>query len=230
MNAASSGLCSSDQGRADCSAALAPVLVVKDLCFAYPGQPPLLSGWSASIGAGLTQLYGDDGSGKSTLLRLLAGRLPAKGELTLARAGSSADLKSYQRSVFFVDPETDEFSDVTAMECTSLLRAGDASFDETGWQSCVEGFSLAPHLAKPMYMLSTGSKRKVWLAAALASGRELTLFDEPTAALDAASIRFFWRALAEMAGRPERAIIVASASRIVSSPLAGCIELAAPSS
>ena len=212
------------------SAAPAPILVVKDLCFAYPGRPPLLSGWNVSIGAGLTQLYGDDGSGKSTLLRLLAGRLPATGELTLARAGSNRDLRSYQRSVFFVDPETDEFNQVTAAECTSLLRAGDARFDETGWQGCVEGFSLAPHLDKPMYMLSTGSKRKVWLAAALASGRELTLFDEPTAALDAASIRFFWRALTEMAGRPERAIVVASATRIVSSPLAGYVELAPPSS
>lgn len=212
------------------SAASAPILVVKDLSFAHPGQPPLVSGWSASIGAGLTQLHGGDGSGKSTLLRLLAARLPAKGELTLARAGSNADLASYQRSVFFVDPETDEFSELTAVECTSLLRDGDARFDETRWQRCVEGFSLAPHLTKRMYMLSTGSRRKVWLAAALASGRELTLIDEPTAALDAASIRFFWRALAEMAGRPGRAVIVASAARIVSSPLAGCIELPPPSS
>ncbi len=212
------------------AAPAAPILVVKDLCFAYPGRPPLLSGWSASIGAGLTQLYGDDGSGKSTLLRLLAGRFPAKGELTLARAGSSADLKSYQRGVFFVDPETDEFNEGTALACTALLRAGDANFDEASWRSCVEGFSLAAHLDKPMYMLSTGSKRKVWLAAGLASGRELTLFDEPTAALDAASIRFFWRALAETAGRPERAVVVASAAQIVSAPLAGYVELAPPPS
>ncbi|MDM0049909.1 ATP-binding cassette domain-containing protein [Variovorax sp. J22R115] len=207
------------------SAASEPILVVKDLCFAYPGHPPLLSGWSASIGAGLTQLYGDDGSGKSTILRLLAGRLAAKGELTLARAGSSRDLKSYQRSVFFVDPATDEFDEVTATDCTSMLRASDAGFDEARWGSCVAGFSLAPHLAKPMYMLSTGSKRKVWLAAALASGRALTLLDEPTAGLDNASIRFLWRALADVAGSSNRAIVVASAARLDAVPLSALIEL-----
>ena len=207
------------------SAASAPILVVKDLCFAYPGQPPLLSGWSASIGAGLTQLYGDDGSGKSTLLRLIAGRLPAKGQLSLAGASSNVDPKSYQRSVFFVDPETGEFDEVTATECTSMLRAGDAGFDEARWESCVEGFSLVPHLAKPMYMLSTGSKRKVWLAAALASGRALTLLDEPTAALDNASIRFLWRVLADVAGSYGRAIVVASAAQLDAVPLSASIEL-----
>ena len=199
------------------STASAPILVVKDLCFAYPGQPPLVSGWSASIGAGLTHLYGDDGSGKSTLLRLMAGRLPATGQLSLAGAGSS---------VFFVDPTTDEFDKVTATDCTSMLRAGDAGFDEARWEDCVEGFSLAPHLAKPMYMLSTGSKRKVWLAAALASGRALTLLDEPTAGLDNASIRFLWRALAEVAGSSsDRAIVVASAARVDAVPLSALIEL-----
>jgi hypothetical protein len=35
----------------------------------------------------------------------------------------------------------------------------------------VEGFALTPHLDKPVHMLSTGSKRKVWFGAALASGR-----------------------------------------------------------
>jgi len=207
------------------SATSAPILVVKDLCFAYPGQPPLFSAWSASIGAGLTQLYGDDGSGKSTLLRLMAGSLPAKGQLSLAGARSDADLKSYQRSVFFVDPETSEFDEATATECTSMLRAGDAGFDEARWESCVDGFSLRPHLAKPMYMLSTGSKRKIGLAAALASGRALTLLDEPMAALDNASIRFLWRALADVAGSSGRAIVVASAVRLDAVPLSASIEL-----
>jgi len=208
------------------SAASAPILVVKDLCFAYPGQPPLLRGWSASITAGLTQLYGDDGSGKSTLLRLMAGRLPAEGQLSLAGASSTVDPKSYQQGVFFVHPETDEFDQITASSCTSMLRAGDAGFDEARWESCVEGFSLAPHLAKPMYMLSTGSKRKVWLAAALASGRALTLLDEPTAGLDNASIRFLWRALAD-AARPSngRAIVVASAVHVDAVALSASIEL-----
>lgn len=205
--------------------ATAPVLVVKNLSFAYPGRPALLSTWSASIGAGLTQLYGGDGSGKSTILRLLAGSLRGEGRLELAGARLDQEPEAYGRNVFFVDPETDAFNEIPATQCTSSLSAGDPGFDEAKWRVLVEGFSLTPHLEKPMYMLSTGSKRKVWLAAALASGRALTLLDEPTAALDANSIRFLWRTLADGAGRPDRAIVIASAERIESVPLSGLIEL-----
>lgn len=207
------------------SAAIAPILVVKNLRFAYPGRPALLSAWGASVGAGLTQLYGDDGSGKSTVLRLLAGSLRGEGRLELAGARLDEDRDTYARNVFFVDPETDAFNEVSATQCTASLSAGDPGFDAPKWQALVEGFSLTPHLEKPMYMLSTGSKRKVWLAAALASGRALTLLDEPTAALDANSIRFLWRTLADSAGRPDRAIVIASAERIDAVPLSGLIEL-----
>lgn len=207
------------------SAAIAPILVVKNLRFAYPGRPALLSAWGASVGAGLTQLYGDDGSGKSTVLRLLAGSLRGEGRLELAGARLDEDRDTYARNVFFVDPETDAFNEVSATQCTASLSAGDPGFDASKWQALVEGFSLTPHLEKPMYMLSTGSKRKVWLAAALASGRALTLLDEPTAALDANSIRFLWRTLADSAGRPDRAIVIASAERIDAVPLSGLIEL-----
>lgn len=206
-------------------ASTVPILVVKNLSFAYPRRPALLSAWSASVGAGLTQLYGGDGSGKSTVLRLLAGKLRGEGQLDLAGARLDQDPDTYGRNVFFVDPETDAFNDISATQCTASLSAGDSRFDEAKWRALVEGFSLTPHLEKPMYMLSTGSKRKVWLAAALASGRALTLLDEPTAALDANSIRFLWRTLSESAGRDDRAIVIASAERIDAVPLSASIEL-----
>lgn len=206
------------------STALACILDVKDLCFAHPGQPALATGWCASIGAGVTLLYGDTGSGKSTILQLIGGRLPAEGRLTLAGARLDREPEAYQRNVFFCDPTSDAFDEVSALECTALLNAGDTRFSDLRWRTFIEGFSLTPHLDKPMYMLSTGTRRKVWLAAALASGRALTLLDEPTGGLDAASIRFLWRALADLAERP-RAVVVASAARIDSVPLSASIEL-----
>lgn len=206
------------------STALACILDVKDLCFAHPGQPALAAGWCASIGAGVTLLYGDTGSGKSTILQLIGGRLPAEGRLTLAGARLDREPEAYQRNVFFCDPTTAAFDEVSALECTASLNAGDTRFNDLRWRTFIEGFALTPHLDKPMYMLSTGTKRKVWLAAALASGRALTLLDEPTGGLDAASIRLLWRALADLAERP-RAVVVASAARIDSVPLSLSIEL-----
>lgn len=201
------------------------ILQIQDLSFAYPGQPALASGWSESIGAGVTLLYGDTGAGKSTLLRALAGTLPAAGRLTIAGARLDIEPEVYRQKIFFCDPTTDAFDQVTARACTATLGEGDADFDAASWRTLVEGFALTPHLDKPMYMLSTGSRRKVWLAAAIASGRPAILLDEPAGALDARSIRCLWHALALRAGQPGRAVVVASSERVTQVPLAGCVEL-----
>ena len=201
------------------------ILTVQALRFAYPDEAPLVADWSHAIGAGVTLLYGDTGSGKSTLLRVLAGSLSAEGRLTLGGVDLAADEAAYRRQVFFVDPTTKAFEQVTGLACTATLRAGDPGFDEARWQALVDGFGLAPHIEKPMYMLSTGSRRKVWLAAALASSRPLILLDEPTGALDAGSVRRLWAAIGEVAAEPGRAIVIASYERIDRVPLAATIEL-----
>jgi len=203
-----------------------PILNIDQLRFAYPGDPPIAAGWSARIGAGVTLLHGDTGSGKSTLLRVLAGTLPATGgSLTLADAALPGAVEAYRRQVFFVDPSTDAFDAMGVQDCAASLRSADVPFDATRWQALVDGFSLAPHLEKKMFMLSTGSKRKLWLAAALASRRPLTLLDEPTGGLDAGSMRCLWRTLAEIAQEGDRAVVVASGERVDDVPLAGTIVL-----
>ena len=204
----------------------ATVLQVQRLSFSYPGQPALAADWSTTIATGVTLLHGDTGSGKSTLLRLLAGHeLATAGRLTLAGSALDEDASGYRRKLFWCDPATDAFDQVIARECSVSLSAGDAGFDATAWEALVDGFSLAPHIDKPMYMLSTGSKRKVWLAAALASGRALTLLDEPTGGLDAPSIACLVEALTRLATHPSRAIVVGSSERLGRVPLAGLIEL-----
>lgn len=204
-----------------------PVLEIRHVGFAYPGQPALAANWTASIGPGVTLLHGDTGSGKSTLMRVLAGVLAAPGQLILNGVRLDTQAEVYRRQVFYVDPSTDAFDPLTVRDCTAKLRADDAAFDEAAWQRLVEGFALVPHIEKSMYMLSTGSKRKVWLAAALASSRPLVLLDEPTGGLDAASLRCLWRALDELARAttPTRAVVVASGERVDAVALAATIEL-----
>lgn len=202
------------------------LLQIDALGFAYPGQPAIASNWSASVGPGVTLLYGDTGAGKSALLQVIAGALPAIGRLSVAGASLGTSPEAYRRNVFFVDPSTDRFDQATVRDCTAALREGDAGFSDARWQALVEGFSLTPHLEKSMFMLSTGSRRKVWLAAALASSRPLVLLDEPTAALDAGSVRCLWRSLCELTeAGTQRAFLVASAEHIEAVPLAATITL-----
>jgi len=191
--------------------AVAPpaVLQVKGLCFAYP-QRALFTDWSASITPGLTLVRGGDGSGKSTLLRLLAGELPAQaGHLKLNSASLHAQPLAYREQLFWADPRSDAFDQITPLDYFQSLHGSYPGFDASLLNELVQGLALAPHLDKPLYMLSTGSKRKVWLAAAFASGAALTLLDEPFAALDKASMGLVLELLQDAARHPSRAWVLA---------------------
>ena len=96
----------------------------------------------------------------------------------------------------------------------------------------IEGLSLAEFLDKPLYMLSTGSKRKVWLAAAFACNADVALLDDPFAALDKPSIRYVTEVLRGLALQTQRALVITGydapkydAPDYV--PLAGLIDLGA---
>jgi len=94
-------------------------------------------------------------------------------------------------------------------------------------QPHIEGLSLAPHLDKPLFALPTGSRRKVLMAAALASQATVTLLDQPFMALDRPSIDYLLGVLAEAAQHPHRAWVVADYEAPMGVALARVIELGA---
>jgi ABC-type multidrug transport system ATPase subunit len=169
------------------------------LVFAH-GPQPLLQGLDFDIAPGLNLVLGGDGRGKTTLLRLIAGELhPSAG-----RVQRAADTLSFEQPA---DPAHD------AVVAADWLSARQTRFP--GWRpelaaALVEAFGLAEHMAKPMHMLSTGSRRKVGLVAAAASDAALTLLDCPWDALDARSGRVLGELLAEAAEDTDRAWVVAT--------------------
>jgi ABC-type multidrug transport system ATPase subunit len=175
------------------------LLRVDDLHFGYP-QRSLFEAFSTTLVPGVTVVLGGDGAGKTTLLRLLAGDLAAQaGKLSIKGVFLHEQPTLYQQHVFWTDPHTQAHDQITALAYFELQRAIYPGFLPAGSHQMAEvtdGLSLAEHLAKPLYMLSTGSKRKVWLAAAFAAGATLTLLDDPFAALDKPSIRFVQQRLA----------------------------------
>jgi ABC-type nitrate/sulfonate/bicarbonate transport system ATPase subunit len=88
-----------------------------------------------------------------------------------------------------------------------------------------EALGLSPHLDKPLYMLSAGSKRKVWLSAAMASGAPLTLIDQAFAALDAPSTRLLRELLTEAGEHPRRAFLLADHEAAPGLPWGQVIDL-----
>lgn len=166
------------------------LLQVTRLNFAYPGLA-LFTDFSAAIPPGVTLVRGGDGRGKTTLLQLLAGLMPVKdGVLELDGIRLDQDSEAYRRRVFYVDPRTEAYDQLTPPEFFGKMRERFAGFDDSRLPALTEGLSLAPHLEKKLFMLSTGSKRKVYLAAAFAANATLNLLDDPFAGLDRASINF----------------------------------------
>lgn len=201
------------------------VLQFEGLCFHYP-QRKLFAGLSARIPPGVTLVRGGDGSGKTTLLRLLAGVLPAQvGALEVHGVALKQDPESYRRQVFWADPQSDAFDQTSPRDYFKSVRRSYPTFDEALAHALAEGLSLTEHLDKPLYMLSTGSKRKVWLAAAFACGAAVTLLDEPFAALDKASIAFVMELLHDAAEHSKRAWLLAHYQAPGDVPLGLTIDL-----
>jgi ABC-type multidrug transport system ATPase subunit len=189
-----------------------PLLDIDRLVLRWPDGATLFDGLTVAIGPGLTLLQGDSGSGKTTLLRTLAGEptgaAAVDGRIALRGRTRADDPAAWARDVALVDADDERLAPLSPDGVMADLRARHGEIDAAAWQRHVAGFGLRPHLAKAMFQLSTGSRRKVVLAALLAGGCPLTLLDDPGAGLDGASLRHLRQALAEAGATPSRAMLV----------------------
>lgn len=171
-------------------------------------------------------MQGGDGRGKSTLLRLLAGALPADaGQLQLNGVSLKEQPEAFRRQLFWIEPRTDTFDQLTPSQYFDTVSSRYPGFYAGLIGPLVEGLDLKQHMGKQLFMLSTGSKRKVWLTAAFASGAAVFLLDEPFAALDAPSIAFVKKQLQGISTQPGRAAVIADYAAPSGVPLAGMIDL-----
>ena len=76
-------------------------------------------------------------------------------------------------------------------------------------EDLVDALGLNEHLGKTLFMLSTGSRRKVALVGLLTSGATVTCLDQPFAALDATSANVIRDFLADVADHETRTWVVA---------------------
>ena len=182
---------------------------IEGLDFSVP-QRQLFSNWSARFPEGVSLVQGDEGSGKTSLLRLMAGDVPADaGRLQVAGIYLDQDAARYRAQVFRTEPQSELPQDMTPLQWLGGLRSRYPGFDMAAVPAMVAQLLLDEHQNKPLFMLSTGSRRKVWLVAALASGAALTLIDQPFAALDKASIVAVLSLLRVASLEPGRAWIIA---------------------
>lgn len=207
-----------------------PILHAHGLSFSYarPSVPLLFDQLNLVLQPGVTLVCGDEGSGKTTLLQLLAGALQpgaASGPLRIRGASLQLDRPAYLRQVAWLDPRDSALDRQSAKQIFATVQMSHPDSDLDALQSHIAGLSLLPHLDKTLDRLSTGTRRKVLLAAVLAAQAPLTLLDQPFKALDRPSIDYLLQLLAEAASHPSRAWLVADYEAPTGVALAGVIEL-----
>jgi ABC-2 type transport system ATP-binding protein len=137
-------------------------------------------------------LIGPDGAGKTTFFRIVTGLLqPSSGEIR--REG--------HKDFGFVPQKFALYTDMTIDENLALrarLYGLDAKAAQMRGHELMERVGLARFGARLAGNLSGGMKQKLALVAALLTGPDLLLLDEPTTGVDPMSRREFWTMLHQL--------------------------------
>ena len=140
------------------------------------------------IVAGLNAVMGDEGAGKTRFLRLLS------------------ELES---DALWFDLRLSNHDDLTPLEFWHHLQSQCPSWNETLRSQLCAALDLNDHLHKQLFMLSTGSRRKVGLVALLVSGAKFVCLDQAFSALDQVSISVLVDFLNDMSQDTSRAWVLA---------------------
>ena len=197
------------------------IVVVEGLTFTYEGAArPVLQGISFRVRRGEAVLIlGPSGSGKSTLLLALNGIVPQRlpGEFSGRVVVDGLDTQEHEVprlaekvGLVFQDPEaqfcTLYVEDEVAFGLENLCTPRNEMRERVAWALAQVG--LVDKAAARLDRLSGGEKQKVSLAAALAMDPPILALDTPTANLDPASAREFWRLLARLKAELGKTLII----------------------
>ena len=155
------------------------------------GERLVFSGLSFRVEAGSAMvLVGPNGAGKSSLLRLMAGLLPpAAGMLSWNGAAIPDDPEAHRRRIAWLGHGDAVKPGLTTLENAIFWatlagheRPGDGALD------ALARLGLEALRDTPGRFLSQGQRRRLALTRLLVTASPLWLLDEPTVALDAASV------------------------------------------
>ncbi len=143
-------------------------------------------------------LLGPNGSGKSSLLRLMAGLLrAASGHLAWNGVAAEDDPEAHHQHLHYVghhDAVKPVLTVAESLRFWSRLHDGDS---EERLRLALDRFGLMRLTDMPGRMLSAGQKRRTNLARLIAAPAPLWLLDEPSVALDRASVKVLEGLIAE---------------------------------
>ena len=167
-------------------------ILVKDLRFSFKNFSLRVAGMKFESSR-ITSIVGPNGAGKSTFLKCLGFVLPAgRGMLFLdGRDLASFENRERARLISYVPQEQAPTFNYTVMEFVVMGRAAGLSLfsvpSDRDFRIAAEALDyvgLGHYAERPHHQLSSGERRLVLIARALAQQSDIMLLDEPTTFLD----------------------------------------------
>ncbi len=158
-------------------------LSVDSLGFRYPGGHGFGDVSFTGSAGEVICIFGLNGSGKTTLFRVLSTLAkPQTGNYRVCGMDAVSNRDAVRRKIFPVFDSNAHFDHLSGRENIDLLMQL-YGLSETGETYDIAGkFDL--DLERKVSEYSLGMKRKLYLAEAFLSAREILFFDEPTLGLD----------------------------------------------
>jgi zinc transport system ATP-binding protein len=181
-----------------------PVVEIKNVSFAYSGQP-VLQDVSLDIRIGdFIAMIGPNGGGKTTLLKLILGLLkPNRG--TIKVMGEATQKASHHIGYVPQNVNINQNFPITAMDVVMMgkLEPGrrwkrPTASDRRDAMAAIDRMEMAPLAGRRIADLSGGQRQRIFIARALVTKPQLLLLDEPTASIDTKGQTDFYKLLREL--------------------------------
>lgn len=168
----------------------------------------------------ITALTGVNGAGKTTLARLLCGLLkPQSGTIYLDGKPRSSRALSSLSSIVMQDVHRQLFADSVIKEVTL------GTDNEVGAENLLEQLGLLSSKHCHPLSLSGGQKQRLVIAAALATGRRLVIFDEPTSGVDYRQLQAISSLFRQLANRGHIVVVITHDKELLASCADRILEL-----
>jgi ABC-2 type transport system ATP-binding protein len=180
------------------------MITTENLRKSYKNRVEALRGITTVLDRRVTSIIGRNGAGKTTFIRILSTQLfPTSGSAFINGVDVIKFPDRIRGRIVSIPQEASPIGILTPFEIVKMYLTGRGqSLQEStiSTNKALEELGISEYRNKPTDTLSGGTKRKVFVAMAIASNADIIFLDEPTTGLDPISRIEVWSAIKQIQG------------------------------